>query len=406
MVNVAASACSGGQRDAPRAAVVDSAGVHVLTYDLTDVTPPVYRVLGEPDLEIGTLDGPAEYTLSAVQDVAVADDGSLVVADEQLRELRVYDASGAYRTSLGGAGDGPGEFRGPPRIAGLGRDTVFAFERTAGRVTALGFDGEAYGDFTIAGSGGGRPQGVVRLDDGTYLVRTRWIAPPTDDAVLHDFRIDQDSIVVEHLDASGALLDTVAVVPDVTSLRRISQRADGAFSVVQAEPPYSVSAFVGTDGMDVILAHSSVFELRRATADGAVSMLTRILGREDSTPMDEIRAREEAKLREEAAPDEVDPLRRRLYVESLPERLPAFRDVLVSREGDVWVAEMRYDESAGRDWLVFTPAGELRGTVHTPPRTELHAATADYVIGSMLDELDVPYLQRYPLEAPPTAPRR
>jgi hypothetical protein len=56
-----------------------------------------------------------------------------------------------------------------------------------------------------------------------------------------------------------------------------------------------------------------------------------------------------------------------------------------------------YDLSGGLDWLVFTRIGELRGKVHTPPELRLRHVHDDFVVGFVLDELDVPYVRRYPL---------
>ena len=74
---VVAAGCSGDAGSAPRAEVIDSAGVRIVTYDLTDVTVPTYRIVAEHDLHIGVLDGAPEYTFSRIPDLAVARDGSI-----------------------------------------------------------------------------------------------------------------------------------------------------------------------------------------------------------------------------------------------------------------------------------------------------------------------------------------
>ena len=75
--------------------------------------------------------------------------------------------------------------------------------------------------------------------------------------------------------------------------------------------------------------------------------------------------------------------------------------IVVSDDGDIWVALTEYDGSEGYDWLVFTPSGELRGVVHTPPDLQLFAIHNDFIVGVVFDELDVPYVRRYPLQPGP-----
>jgi hypothetical protein len=399
VIVMACGGCATETPDLPTAAVADSAGVRILTYDLTDVTPPTYRVLGPPDLEIGVVDGPPAYTFSRIHDLAVTQDGSLVVSDRSTPELRVYDATGMYLRTVGGRGDGPGEFASSPAVAGLVGDTLFAHDPMASRVTTFTLDGSLVDAMTLPVGSAGRAALALRMDDGTYLVQTTWIAPNSADE-LHDFRLELDSIVIERTDAVGAPRDTVAVMPSYHRVRRVSQRGDGVFGVTQADAPFSPRPFILTDGARAIFAHSDRFELRLWDSDVDQDLVVRVLGVDHPATADEIRTYHEAAIRAAAAPDEVDPLVWRLNIESLPDRLPSFRQVRVSDAGEIWVSLMDFDDSEGWDWLVFSPTGELRGLVHSPPRTELHAVGRDFVIGVTLDELDVPFVRRYPLVDP------
>ena len=122
-----------------------------------------------------------------------------------------------------------------------------------------------------------------------------------------------------------------------------------------------------------------------------------MLGVQHPATADEIRAHQEASIREELGDGEIDPGIWLLNIEFLPERLPAFEEIVVSDDGDIWLALTEYDSSAGYDWLVFAPRGELRGLVHTPPDMQLFEIRSDYIVGVVLDEFDVPYVRRYPL---------
>ena len=74
---VAAIGCA-GDANRPTAEIVDSAGTRIVTYDLSNVIVPTYRILLGHDLEIGEQDGAPEYTFSRIADLAVANGGSLI----------------------------------------------------------------------------------------------------------------------------------------------------------------------------------------------------------------------------------------------------------------------------------------------------------------------------------------
>lgn len=87
------------------------------------------EILGAPaftlveDLRIGAADGPPEYQLFRVGDIAVGPDDELYVLDTGNDEVRVFDSAGAYIRTIGRSGEGPGEFQSPLVLAVAG-DTV------------------------------------------------------------------------------------------------------------------------------------------------------------------------------------------------------------------------------------------------------------------------------------------
>lgn len=72
----------------------------------------------------------------------------------------------------------------------------------------------------------------------------------------------------------------------------------------------------------------------------------------------------------------------------------------------MWVSLTEFDWSEGLDWLVFSDTGELLGLVHTPPDFRLRVASDDFVLGFVLDDLDVPYVHGYPLVNAPAGERQ
>ena len=80
----------------------------------------------------------------------------------------------------------------------------------------------------------------------------------------------------------------------------------------------------------------------------------------------------------------------------MPQRTPAFSDVLVGAGRQIWVSSYEFDRSTGFDWLVCSSTGELRGLVRTSPGFRVMDIGDGYPMGVVLDELDVPYVRRYP----------
>lgn len=137
------AACS-GDAPVPSAEVVDSAGVRIVSFDLTDVPVPTYRIVTPHDLEVGALDGAPEYTFSPCS---------------------------------------------PSTLAQV-------------RLTSFAMSGELIQTASLPMDEVGRPQSMMRQDDGTYLLLSRWV-PPTDGDELYDVRMEIDSIVIEYVDGAG-----------------------------------------------------------------------------------------------------------------------------------------------------------------------------------------------------------
>jgi hypothetical protein len=395
-VALAGGACSADAGRLPTAEIVDTAGVRLITFDLTGVEVPTHRVVGDHDVHIGEMDGAPEYTFSRIADVVIAGDGSIVVSDGIVEELRVYDADGTYVRTIGRRGEGPGEFAIAPSVAGVAGDTVFAFDDRSDRLTVLTMSGDLIETIGLRSEAVGRPVALIRQDDGTYLSQSRW-TNPNEEVSFHDVRLELDSTVIEHLDPAGGLIDTVRVMADRTRARIVQDGGGGVVRAMEAVTPYASRAVMASDGARAILGHSDTFELELLGPEGTAQAVLRVLGVLNPATADEIRARQEAAVRAELGDGEIDPTVWRFNIEYLPERLPAFQNVVVSEEGDVWVSLTEYDLSGGLDWLVFTRTGELRGKVHTPPELRLRQVHDDFVVGFVLDELDVPYVRRYPL---------
>ena len=388
--------CSPDVASGPTAEVVDNAGVRIVTYDLTGVAVAPYASVGGHDLEIGVLDGAAEYTFSSVIDVRTSDDGSIVVADGGASELRVYDANGGYLRTLGQRGGGPGEFATAPLIAGLAGDTVFAWDGSNRRITSFSGGGDVIGTTRLQTESVG-PVRVVRQDDGTYLAQSRWISPVAEDIGPHDLLVELDSVMIEHVDATGAVIDTVRVLADMERAKMRQLRSDGRIAMQMTPRPLTARAFMLSDGVRPIIGHNGSFELISYGRESAPRVVLRVEGAWPAMTAEDIRSRLEAQLVEASEDGEIDPRVLRLYAEFMPERMPDFSSAVIRTDGEIWVEQSLFDTSEGAEWLVFSASGELRGSVDMPPGLRVFEVHGEFVVGVVSDEFDVPYVRRYPL---------
>lgn len=63
-----------------------------------------------PHYSVGEAEAPPEELFGRIQHVALSKEGILYIGEEGAQEVRVFDATGTYVATMGGRGQGPGEF--------------------------------------------------------------------------------------------------------------------------------------------------------------------------------------------------------------------------------------------------------------------------------------------------------
>ncbi|HEV2735173.1 MAG TPA: hypothetical protein VGV85_10055, partial [Longimicrobiaceae bacterium] len=137
-----ALAACGGDARAAGPVVRDSAGVKIV-----ENSAPAWgegqgwRLAAEPALDIGMLDGPPQYQLGRVTGAVRLGDGTVVVGDDQSKDLRFFDRAGRHVRTVGREGGGPGEFKAVGSLAALG-DSLVVGDYNNRRVTVFAPDGK------------------------------------------------------------------------------------------------------------------------------------------------------------------------------------------------------------------------------------------------------------------------
>jgi len=135
---VALTACDQPPRVAAEVTRRDSSGVSIVEMgDPRALTLPEWTVLASPVAVIGGDDSRPGHDLFGVRQAAMLSDGGIVLANGGGNELRFFGADGAFLRSVGGEGQGPGEFDALVWVGVMRGDTVLAYDQSQTRLSTL-----------------------------------------------------------------------------------------------------------------------------------------------------------------------------------------------------------------------------------------------------------------------------
>ena len=406
-VLASAAGCAAADRGAVRSEVADSAGIQIVRSSGT----PQPLVL-EPDLVIGTVDGPEELQFYGVLAVAPQPDGTIFVSDRS-GTIREFSPAGDFVRSTGRQGEGPGEFLWPSGLHLYG-DTIAVVDGQASRITELSRAGGVLATMPFDNRGGVHP--VARVD-GTWLVLrqdTDWLYEPG--------RARRDTIQFVRSSAAELRGDSgtdAALRPLVQyeTQRRFGIRY-GSDGMTVGSPLWEPQPYHAIDGSgNIYITPGFPYRITVHDADG-VHWRTIV---RDHDPVaasgamtDEYWNRVNAFIdtaawvsahdREVSAPA----LEGRA---SLPvnEHLPALGSLIVSADGMLWAQRpdlapdpvlIEWTRQGTRQdsfWDVFDHEGRFMTTIRFPATFRPRAASGRFIYGVLRDSLDVEHIARYML---------
>lgn len=172
---------------------IDSAGVEVITNLMETDALPVDSVRGEPVLVIRP-DEQGDVVFHRIAGVVPLEAGGVAVGSAEPRTVYVFDEEGDLQRSLGGPGEGPGEFRYILDVFVISPDSLAVFDNWLGRITVFSAEGipartidlrrfvppasganvyptsDGFAFVGIASLGGPRAQSSYRDSAGSYLL--------------------------------------------------------------------------------------------------------------------------------------------------------------------------------------------------------------------------------------------
>lgn len=370
--------------------VTDSGGVQIVTSppELLEDTLP-WSVDSLPTLELGQVDGDGPSTFSQIGGVTIVPDGHLVVVDRQSSELRWFDERGRHRFSIGGRGQGPGEYFDPRLLPQVAGDSLLVFDTrlNARRITWVALDGSGV---RVKGPQAGPPE--LLAGSPTVAMGSR--------VLFRSARLQCERgepcrvpLALRLVDFDSAESQTLAEL----ELRFLIYEAPGQAPAL-TENPFNPIGIAAAGPQGLIVGSGPPFEVRTFDESGRLAKISRV--DTPPRPVDQAaldRARS-ALVDLGVSPRSAEDIHSAM---DMPESLPAFQSLRVDALGWLWAEIFRVSPDEDHTWLLFDPEGRARGVIELPTDLEVHEIGEDYVVGVWQDDLGVEYVRRYDLDRSP-----
>lgn len=389
--------CTGDAPGGRGVEVTDSAGILLVQNPLPHTEDGPSWMLGvEPEAEIGLMEGAAEYQLFDVSDAVVFSDGGLVVANRGTHELRFYDGRGKHQRTVGGEGDGPGEFRWLEFIDRFEGDSLLAFDGRQRRVSVFDRHGRYIRSFSLnAPTNSGQPSLAGVLSNGAIVIRETlpYIAgvAPTGP--------DRSPVRLLLSDPTGTGRDTLGVFPGAENFVFVVP-SDFWFSVRPVT--FGRRLVSAVKGDRVAVAETDTFAIHIYSSEGRLHQIVR----QHRVPVP-IEATDIVHFNDSVLSAVEDPRSRQHYremFELMPthEAFPALASIRLDGLGHLWVEEYPSPGDRRSRWQVFDEDGRLVARLETPPGLRVLDIGTDYLVGVTRDDLGVERVLLYALDKAPT----
>jgi len=300
------------------------------------------------------------------------------VAERRAGTIRFYSPAGDLTGSVGRRGEGPGEFAGLRNIDALGGDSLLAFDPRTQRVTIYDPRHEVSKIIPLV------PQFLqaARLFEGDALLVMVGLAGEFVDSDPGHVRTPGRVLRVS---LGGEVTDTLAVTAGIEGVRLEGQRG-----LTDARPLFGKNSYLAVLGDQFYIGDADAMQVQVYGPDGRLERIMRVPGYDLTTTPEQVDAEIAARLELNDSPAN----RTLIDMLPVPPVRPAYADLQVDPDGDVWLAEHRgwFNDFLGtepRVWEVFNPAGGWLGTVELPARFQVFEIGRDYVLGLLRDATDV-----------------
>lgn len=371
------ASCGGDSGDP--VTVTDSAGIRLTLYrglpkTFAEVDPePVLSLCGSD------VSGPTQFF--RIQNIHVDSEHRLWVADGQSAELRIFRPDGSHWKTVGGSGEGPGEFRGIRLLGSFHGDSVAVWDNSLARLTVFDEEGDLARTQQIPSGEDPSIRGFDVFDDGSLLGQVPRI-------------ISAGSVEAGQL--IGDSVHLVRLEPE-DSTQRSWARALGPQWLWtgrnQVPIPFTINASFDVLGEELHLVSGPEFRVR-VFDSGTLSGIYGIVREPREVTDADIAANQafvQEYIPEPGRPDYLSALDH----PQVPRNLPAYSRLLVTSTDLVWVQIYSSDVFGPAAWDVFNRRGEWLGQVETPSGFRVLNIGRDRVTGVWRSELGVEHVRVY-----------
>ena len=307
--------------------------------------------------------------MGQITEVAVDENGRVFIADRDNSSIYLFDQDGSYVTTIGGAGDGPGEFRTLRNIA-AGSGHLHAFDMSQRRITR--FDLETLQEAGTTALSGDEPQnggfnmsrfpnGFHLMPDGNYLLSFSAFTFPgmggqSDDVPMLDFDI---------LTPGGEYLGFEGI--ELRANESVTSSSGNSLRVIM--PSYARKALtaVSPDGR-IYTNWSEELLVKEYDAEGTYQRAFFSEYRKPAIDRDELL--DSAKETYDEASFEL------LKAQEFPDTWPAVQQMLADDSNRLWIA--LYAGSDLRRWIVLNSSGNPEGAFELPSDHRIQQVRGEY----------------------------
>lgn len=341
-----------------------------------------WRLADTPRFEYGAAQGNTALAFGSIAGVLRLE-GTLVVADGQSNHLVFIDErSGSHRV-VGRVGSGPGEFRTIRSVMHCHPLKAYVYDPAAMRVSVFNARGVFERAIDVRGlsATGIPPYDLVCNSSGSFVAVNRAPNPPPivgprrPEVVVRVYVDSARSWSAGTTFATERYFDGSNDFPRPMGLRT-SVAVGSRFWVVGTGDTDSVSVHPLEQAGPRTRVFSAGFPRRAITAAVA-------------------RDYADAEIRARAGRADTSALRALYNSAGFPDRLPAYRRILVGPSDQIWVEQHPLPTDARVRWTVFTPQGRRLGQMDVPQEFRVEVVTDTVLIGVWQGEDDVLRIRGY-----------
>lgn len=398
-VSLSLSGCEArSSTDVPETSHRDSAGVRIVENVAarwpSEPSEARWQVSPQPTLEIGTgigTGGQEAYQFNGVRNALRLPDGQVAIADAGSRQIRIFDEAGRHVRTLGGRGDGPGEFVALSTIGSVGDGSIGAWDGNRKRLTIFDARGAVAQTTDVPSIGGMQVRAVGWFADGSVVVE-----PSGNPMEIMGLEPGRHRIPRRYLRVTrSGTVDTLAVL---AGREQVVERGEGEGRVSFRNVVFGRDGYAAVGPHFFYSGDSGAFAIEQRTPPGILERIIRKAG--DPRPVTQTDLEAALDGARERQREMVEQLGGSIDQDDPPARdeHPYFDFLVADGTGSLWVRLADPDpENEPQRWLVFDQQGAWLGQAETPAGLHISDIGADYVLGVTTDDLDIQRVQMYGL---------